>query len=143
MCFVYPQRPSIGNFGYDRGSRHSSAEANQRLPSEYTTSTHNGINRKKRKEKGAKKSNGTLVVYAVSEWHFPKGDFASCLSVLIWLSPGPQEKPALMVLQSPFYSLIYSNIGGRLRVLLKARLLNLVLIIDPLARLHAREGKGW
>lgn len=104
MCFVYPQKPSTGNFGCDRAPRLSSAEANQRL-SEYTISTHNGIHRKKKK-KGAKKKQRYIACLCLLRMPcgFPYRDFVPCLSVLIWLSPGPKEKPLLMVLQSPFFS---------------------------------------
>ncbi len=50
MCFSFPQKPSTGNSGYDRASLLSNAEANQRLSSEYKISTHNAVNRKKKKE---------------------------------------------------------------------------------------------
>lgn len=74
----------------------------QRLPSEYTISTHNGI----RKKEQRKSDFMFMLVYA-----FCKRGLVFLAEILfhVWasrfrLSPGPKEKPPIMVLRSPFSS---------------------------------------
>lgn len=151
VCFVYLQKLNIGNFGYDRASLLSSAEVNQRLPSEFTILTHNGINRKKKREQRKATLHCLFMPSAndiwVSLWRFCSMFQRPDVAQLWAKGEAIDNCSSISIL-----FLIHIYIGFLLLTWKKkASVLHLWLMIDPLARLHTqeserlvnKEGTGW